>query len=79
MPVAINNSKKNLTVTSKVLEKNHEPEAVVSRCCPTTTHDIDLGSDMLDLLFDKGAKHGDLSQRQQRSRNNKSKTKTVGW
>ncbi|KAH0678816.1 hypothetical protein KY284_019901 [Solanum tuberosum] len=61
--VLVDNSKKNLTITTKVLEKSHEPEVVVSRLGPTTAHDIDLGGDkfdgddeedMLDILFDKG-------------------------
>jgi len=64
------------------IEKNHEPEVVVLRLSPTTIYDSDLGSeifdedDMLDILFDKVAKDGDLSPRQQRSGRNKSKKKT---
>ena len=85
MAVTVDNSKKNLTITTKVLEKSHESEVVVSRLSPTTTYDIDLGSDMIDgddeddmpdILFDKVAKDGDLSPRQQRSGSNKSKKKT---
>ncbi|KAH0709034.1 hypothetical protein KY284_010461 [Solanum tuberosum] len=82
MAMTIDNSKKILTITTKVLEKSHEPEAGVSRLSPTTTYDSDLGGekfeedDMLDILFDKVAKDGDLSHRQQRSGNNKNKKKT---
>ncbi|KAK4708332.1 hypothetical protein R3W88_029257 [Solanum pinnatisectum] len=63
---------------------NHEPKAEVSRRSPTATYDSDLGSemfdkddedDMLDILFDKVAKDGDLSPRQQRSGSNKNKKK----
>ncbi|KAH0689244.1 hypothetical protein KY289_016602 [Solanum tuberosum] len=82
MDVTIDNSKKILTITIKVLEKSHEPEAGVSRLSPTTTYDSDLGSEkfdgddedeMLDILFDKVDKYGDLSPRQQRSGSNKNK------
>ncbi|KAH0779479.1 hypothetical protein KY290_005906 [Solanum tuberosum] len=82
MTVTIDKSKKILTITTKVLEKSHEPEAEVSRLSPTTTYHSDLGSemfdedDMLDILFDKVAKVGDLSPRQQRSGSNKNKKKT---
>ncbi|KAH0685838.1 hypothetical protein KY284_016391 [Solanum tuberosum] len=82
MVVTIDNSKKILTITTKVLEKSHEPEAGVSRLSPTTTYDSDLGSEkfdddeMRDILFDKVAKDGDLSPRQQRSGSNKNKNKT---
>ncbi|KAH0773436.1 hypothetical protein KY290_010573 [Solanum tuberosum] len=85
MAMAIDNSKKILTITTKVLEKSHEPEAGVSRLSPTTTYDSDLGGEkfeeddedgMLDILFDKVAKDGDPSPRQQRSGNNKNKKKT---
>ncbi|XP_049399994.1 uncharacterized protein LOC125864106 [Solanum stenotomum] len=82
MTVTIDKSKKILTITTKVLEKSHEPEAEVSRLSPTTTYDSDLGSemfdedDMLDILFDKVAKVGDLLPRQQRSGSNKNKKKT---
>ncbi|KAK4724621.1 hypothetical protein R3W88_027400 [Solanum pinnatisectum] len=60
-------------------------KAEVSRRSPTTTYDSDLGSEMfdeddeddsLDILFDKVAKDGDLSPRQQRSGSNKNKKKT---
>ncbi|KAG5600372.1 hypothetical protein H5410_031742 [Solanum commersonii] len=73
MAMTIDDSKKILTITTKVLEKSHEPEAGVSRLSPTTTYDGDLGSEkfdeddedeMLDILFDKVAKDGDLSPRQ---------------
>ncbi|KAG5632109.1 hypothetical protein H5410_003826 [Solanum commersonii] len=62
MEVTIDNSRKNLTISTKVLVKTHEPEDVVSRLSRTTTYDIDLGSDMFDkdneddmqdILFDK--------------------------
>ncbi|KAG5573244.1 hypothetical protein H5410_063010 [Solanum commersonii] len=85
MTVTIDNSKKILTINTKVLEISHEPEAEVSRCSPTTTYDSDLGSemfdeddedDMLDILFDKVANDGDLLPRQQRSGSNKNKKKT---
>ncbi|KAG5626547.1 hypothetical protein H5410_011765 [Solanum commersonii] len=85
MAVTIDNSKKILTINTKVLEISHEPEAEVSRRSPTATYDSDLGSemfdeddedDMLDILFDKVAKDGDLSPRQQRSGSNKNKKKT---
>ncbi|KAG5583174.1 hypothetical protein H5410_053801 [Solanum commersonii] len=61
MAVTIDNSKKILTITTKVLEKSHEQEAGVS-ISPTTTYDSDLGSEkfddddedeMLDIVFDK--------------------------
>ncbi|KAG5582926.1 hypothetical protein H5410_053553 [Solanum commersonii] len=67
MTMTIDKSKKILTITTKVLEKSHEPEAEVSRLSPTTMYDSDLGNemfdedDMLDILFDKVAKDGDLS------------------
>ncbi|KAH0711850.1 hypothetical protein KY285_007447 [Solanum tuberosum] len=73
MAETIDNSKKILTINTKVLEISHEPEAEVSRHSPTATYDSDLGSemfdeddedDMLDILFDKVAKDGDLSSRQ---------------
>ncbi|KAK4716176.1 hypothetical protein R3W88_014514 [Solanum pinnatisectum] len=85
MVVTIDNSKKILTITTKVLGKSHEPEAGVSGLSPTTTYDSDLGSEkfddddedeMLDILFHKVAKDGDLSPRQQRSGSNKNKKKT---
>uniref|UniRef100_M1DVE7 NB-ARC domain containing protein n=1 Tax=Solanum tuberosum TaxID=4113 RepID=M1DVE7_SOLTU len=85
MTVTIDNSKKILTITTKVLEKSHEPEAGVSRLSLTTTYDSDLDSEkfddddedeMLDILFDKVAKDGDLSPRQQKSGSNKNKKKT---
>uniref|UniRef100_M1DHA4 NB-ARC domain containing protein n=1 Tax=Solanum tuberosum TaxID=4113 RepID=M1DHA4_SOLTU len=82
MAVTIDNSKKILTITTKVLKKSHEPEAEVSRLSPTTTYDSDLGSekfdedDMLDILFDKVANDRDLSSRKQRSESNKNKKKT---
>ncbi|KAG5616640.1 hypothetical protein H5410_016464 [Solanum commersonii] len=83
MTVTIDNSKKILTITTKVLEKSREPG--VSRLSPTTTNGSDLGSenfdeddedDMLDILFDKVAKDEDLSPRQQRSGSNQNKKKT---
>ncbi|KAH0716805.1 hypothetical protein KY290_013065 [Solanum tuberosum] len=73
MAVTIDNSKKILTITTKVLEKIHEPKAGVSRLSPTTTYPSDLGiekfdeddeDEMLDISFDKVAKDGDLSPRQ---------------
>uniref|UniRef100_M1DSK8 NB-ARC domain containing protein n=1 Tax=Solanum tuberosum TaxID=4113 RepID=M1DSK8_SOLTU len=82
MEVTIDNSKKILTINTKVLEIIHEPEAEVSRRSPTTTYNSDLGSemfdeddedDMLDILFDKVDKDGDLSPRQQRSGSTKTK------
>uniref|UniRef100_M1DLM9 NB-ARC domain containing protein n=1 Tax=Solanum tuberosum TaxID=4113 RepID=M1DLM9_SOLTU len=85
MAVTIDNSKKILTISTKVLEKSHEPKAEVSRLSPTTTYDSDLGSEkfdeddeeeMLDILFDKVTKDGDLSPRKQRSRSNKKQKKT---
>ncbi|KAG5598707.1 hypothetical protein H5410_030077 [Solanum commersonii] len=85
MAVTIDNFKKILTINTKVLEISHEPEAEVSRRSPTTIYDSDLGSemfdeddedDMLDILFDKVAKDGDLSPRQQKSGSNKNKKKT---
>ncbi|KAG5600341.1 hypothetical protein H5410_031711 [Solanum commersonii] len=44
--VTIDNSKKILTINTKVLEISHEPEAEVSRRSPTTTYDSYLGSEM---------------------------------
>ncbi|KAK4738349.1 hypothetical protein R3W88_002046 [Solanum pinnatisectum] len=85
MAETIDNSKKILTINTKVLEKSHELEAEVSRRSPTITYDSDLGSemfdeddedDMVDILFDKVVKDGDLSPRQQRSGSNKNKKKT---
>ncbi|KAH0733724.1 hypothetical protein KY285_009431 [Solanum tuberosum] len=85
LTLTIDNSKKFLTITTKVLEKSHESEDGVSRLSPTTTYDSDLGSEkfddndedeMLDILFDKVAKDGDLLPRQQRSGSNKNKKKT---
>ncbi|KAG5632368.1 hypothetical protein H5410_004085 [Solanum commersonii] len=76
MAVTIDKSKKILTITTKVLEKINEP---------TTTYHSDLGSkmfdkddkaDMLNLLFDKVAKDGNLSPRKYRSGRNKSRNKT---
>lgn len=84
MAVTIDNSKNILTINTKVLGKSHDPEAEVSRCSPTTTYDSDLGSemfdeddavDMLDVLFDKVAKDGDLLPRQNRSGSNNKKKK----
>ncbi|KAK4718313.1 hypothetical protein R3W88_016651 [Solanum pinnatisectum] len=50
MTVTIGNSKKILTITTKVLEKSHEPEAGVSRLSPTTTYASDLGSKSLMMM-----------------------------
>ncbi|KAH0724883.1 hypothetical protein KY284_000748 [Solanum tuberosum] len=70
-----------------VLSKSHDPEVIVSGISPTTTYDIDLGTDMsdgddeeemLNICFDKVAKEGDLSPRQQRSGSNKIKKKAHG-
>ncbi|KAG5605059.1 hypothetical protein H5410_026551 [Solanum commersonii] len=77
MAVTIDNSKMILTISTK-------PKAEVLRLSLTTTYDSDLGSEkfdeddeeeMLDILFDKVAKDGDLSPRKQRSRSNKNKKK----
>ncbi|KAK4359851.1 hypothetical protein RND71_022080 [Anisodus tanguticus] len=88
-PVFVSSSKI-LAITTKdmgVLTKSHEPKAVVSGRNPSITYDIDLGDDMfdendeddmLDISFDKVAKDGDLSPRQQRSGSNKSKNKAHG-
>ncbi|XP_049343274.1 uncharacterized protein LOC125807577 [Solanum verrucosum] len=63
-----------------VLEKKNESRALVSNT-------IDLGEDsldedeednMLDICFDRVAREGDISPRQQRSGSNKSKKKTHG-
>ncbi|KAG5591217.1 hypothetical protein H5410_041731 [Solanum commersonii] len=63
-----------------VLEEKNESRAIVSNT-------IDLGEDsldedekdnMLDICFDKVAREGDISPRQQRSGSNKSKKKTHG-
>ncbi|KAH0730596.1 hypothetical protein KY285_001498 [Solanum tuberosum] len=48
MVVTIDNTKKNFTITTKILKKSHEPEYVVSRLSPTTTYAINLGNDMFD-------------------------------
>ncbi|KAJ8543418.1 hypothetical protein K7X08_005941 [Anisodus acutangulus] len=84
---AIDSSQKSLAIITKdigVLAKSHEPQVVVSGLSPTTAYDIDLGDDMfdgddedeiLDICFDKVAKDGDLSPRQQRNGSNKSKKK----
>uniref|UniRef100_M1D880 NB-ARC domain containing protein n=1 Tax=Solanum tuberosum TaxID=4113 RepID=M1D880_SOLTU len=81
MAVTIDNSEKILTITTKVLEKIHEPKARVSRLSPTTTYASDLSiekfdeDEMLHISFDKVAKDGDLSPSQQRSGRNKNKNK----
>ncbi|KAH0748643.1 hypothetical protein KY290_027875 [Solanum tuberosum] len=78
MAMTIDDSKKILTITTKVLEKSHEPEAGVSRLSPTTTYDSDLGSEKFDEDDEDEmlGNNGDLSPRQQRSGSNKNKKKT---
>ncbi|KAH0749169.1 hypothetical protein KY290_028401 [Solanum tuberosum] len=70
-----------------ILAKSHDPEVIVSRISPTAAYDTDLGTDisdgddeeeMLDIFFDKVAKEGDLSPRQQRSGSNRIKKKAHG-
>uniref|UniRef100_M1E0V6 NB-ARC domain containing protein n=1 Tax=Solanum tuberosum TaxID=4113 RepID=M1E0V6_SOLTU len=90
MAMTIDSFKKYLAMNTKdigVLSKSHDPEVVVSGISPTTTYDIDLGTDMSDgddeeemfnICFDKVAKEGDLSPRQQRSGSNKIKKKEHG-
>lgn len=82
MAVTIYKSKKILTITTKVLEKSHEPQVGVSGLSSTTTYDSNLGSEkfddddeMLDILFYQVYQYGDLSPRQQRSGSNKNKKK----
>jgi len=70
------------------LTKSHELGVVVSVIIsPTTVYGINLGNemfygdvedDMLDIRFDKVAKDGDLSPRQQRRGSFKTKRMTQG-
>ncbi|KAH0706005.1 hypothetical protein KY285_010537 [Solanum tuberosum] len=90
MAMTVDSFKKSLAMNTKdigVLAKSHDPEVIVSGISPTATYDIDLGTDMsdgddeeemLDICFDKVAKGGDLSPRQQRSGSNKIKKKAHG-
>ncbi|KAJ8570868.1 hypothetical protein K7X08_037840 [Anisodus acutangulus] len=67
-----------------LVEEEEQSTSPPRRLSPNTTYDIDLGddrfdeNDMLDICFDKVAKDGDLSQKQQRSECNKIKRKTHG-
>jgi len=90
MAMTVDSFKKSLAMNTKdigVLAKSHDPEVIVSGISPTATYDIDLGTDMsdgddeeemLDICFDKVAKEGDLSPRQQRSGSIKIKKKAHG-
>ncbi|KAK4354704.1 hypothetical protein RND71_026898 [Anisodus tanguticus] len=68
-----------------LVEEEEHITSPLRRLNLSTTYDIELGDDMfdendeddiLDICFDKVAKDGDLSLRQQRSGSNKSKKKT---
>ncbi|KAG5601508.1 hypothetical protein H5410_032878 [Solanum commersonii] len=79
MTMTVDSFKKSLAMNTKdikVLAKSHDPEVIVSGNSPTAAYDTDLGTDMsdgddeeemFDICFDKVAKEGDLSPRQQRS------------
>ncbi|KAG5601494.1 hypothetical protein H5410_032864 [Solanum commersonii] len=90
MTMTVDSFKKSLAMNTKdigVLAKSHDPEVIVSGISPTVAYDTDLGTDMsdgddeeemLDLCFDKVAKEGDLSPREQTSGSNKIKKKAHG-
>ncbi|KAK4714882.1 hypothetical protein R3W88_020789 [Solanum pinnatisectum] len=90
MAMIVDSFKKSLAMNAKdigVLAKSHDLEVIVSGISPTAAYDIDLGIDMfdeddeeemLDICFDKVAKEGDLSPRQQRSGSIKIKKKAHG-
>ncbi|KAH0730610.1 hypothetical protein KY285_001521 [Solanum tuberosum] len=81
--MTVDSFKKSLAMNTKdigVLAKSHDLEVIVSGISPTAAYDIELGTDMsdgddeeemLDICFDKVAKEGDLSPKQQRSGSNK--------
>ncbi|KAK4737799.1 hypothetical protein R3W88_001496 [Solanum pinnatisectum] len=83
MAMTVDSFKKSLAMNTKyigVLAKSHDLEVIVLGISPTSAYDIDLGTnmfdgddeeEMLDICFDKVAKEGDFSPKQQRSGRNK--------